>query len=94
MFSLVLLPLQGPFDKAHSIKVAMGNGLRPEIWGPFQERFNIPTVVEFYGATEGNISFSIASTDVESRGSVGRQGLFFFPLWLLLFCFCFLLGSS
>ena len=31
-----------------------GNGLRPDIWTEFTERFNIPNISEFYGATEGN----------------------------------------
>lgn len=31
-----------------------GNGLRPQIWREFVQRFNIPKVAEFYGATEGN----------------------------------------
>jgi fatty-acyl-CoA synthase len=38
----------------HKVRVAIGNGLRPEIWDEFQEGFKIGTVVEFYGATEGN----------------------------------------
>lgn len=31
-----------------------GNGLRPQIWNSFVERFNIKEIGEFYGATEGN----------------------------------------
>ena len=30
--------------------------MRASIWKEFQERFNIPLVIEFYGATEGNAS--------------------------------------
>lgn len=43
-----------PEDKSHKLKIIFGNGLRPQIWKPFVERFNIPKVGEFYGATEGN----------------------------------------
>lgn len=43
-----------PEDKAHKLRVIFGNGLRPQIWKEFVERFNIPRVGEFYGATEGN----------------------------------------
>jgi fatty-acyl-CoA synthase len=43
-----------PDEDRHKIRVALGNGLRPEVWGPFKERFGIPRIVEFYGATEGN----------------------------------------
>src|SRR6202042_1200823 len=38
------------------IRAITGNGLRPEIWREFQDRFGIPRIVEFYGATEGNVS--------------------------------------
>ena len=45
-----------------------GNGLRPEIWKELQTRSNVPSIVEFYGATEGNI----ATINVEGRlGSIG-----------------------
>ncbi|KAB7496745.1 Long-chain fatty acid transport protein 1 [Armadillidium nasatum] len=30
-----------------------GNGVRPQIWNEFTERFNMPRIAEFYGATEG-----------------------------------------
>jgi acyl-CoA synthetase (AMP-forming)/AMP-acid ligase II len=40
-----------PHDQAHRVRVAIGNGLRPEIWKEFQERFNIPEVLEFYGVS-------------------------------------------
>jgi len=38
----------------HSIRLMFGNGLRPEIWSEFVDRFNIPNIAEFYGSTEGN----------------------------------------
>ncbi len=59
----------GPNDQAHSIRCIIGNGLRPEVWPKFVERFNIPAVVEFYGATEGNISLFNFTGKV---GAVGR----------------------
>ena len=33
-----------------------GNGLRPQIWQQFVDRFNIEQINEFYGSTEGNCS--------------------------------------
>ncbi|XP_046845148.1 long-chain fatty acid transport protein 4-like [Xenia sp. Carnegie-2017] len=42
-------------ERKHSLSVIFGNGLRPQIWNEFKERFNIPRIVEFYGATEGNV---------------------------------------
>jgi len=46
----------GPHEQDHAIRAITGNGLRPEIWAAFQTRFAIPKIVEFYGATEGNVS--------------------------------------
>ena len=31
-----------------------GNGVKPQIWRQFQERFGVGVIGEFYGATEGN----------------------------------------
>lgn len=42
-------------DKQHKIKKIVGNGLRPNIWGDFKERFGISDVVELYASSEGNI---------------------------------------
>jgi acyl-CoA synthetase (AMP-forming)/AMP-acid ligase II len=42
-----------PYDKAHKLRFAYGNGLNKSIWEKFRERFNIPIIVEFYGSTEG-----------------------------------------
>ncbi|KAJ8304562.1 hypothetical protein KUTeg_018145, partial [Tegillarca granosa] len=44
-------------DGVHKIRVAFGNGLRLDIWKEFQERFKIPRVLEFFGATEGTYMF-------------------------------------
>jgi citronellyl-CoA synthetase len=45
-------------EKQHEIKKIMGNGMRPEIWKKFQNRFNIPKVCEFYGAADSNVGFT------------------------------------
>ena len=46
-----------PDDLDNSVKTVIGNGLRPEIWMEFKTRFDIPKIVEFYGASEGNAGF-------------------------------------
>lgn len=46
-----------PTDRAHKVRVIVGNGLRPAIWDDFTARFGIPRVCEFYGASEGNTAF-------------------------------------
>jgi fatty-acyl-CoA synthase len=58
-----------PLERKHKIKWAMGNGLRPEVWPGFVGRFNIPHVIEFYGATEGNVSLINLDGPI---GAVGR----------------------
>jgi fatty-acyl-CoA synthase len=60
---------ESPLEKGHAVRAITGNGLRPEIWRQFQERFAIPRIVEFYGATEGNVSMLNYDGTV---GSVGR----------------------
>ena len=58
-----------PADGDHPIRLAIGNGLRPDIWAEFRDRFRIPRILEFYGATEGNVGFM----NFENKeGSVGR----------------------
>ncbi|MFD8250405.1 long-chain-acyl-CoA synthetase [Nocardia sp. NPDC059691] len=46
-----------PTDRQHLIRLAVGNGLRPELWDEFKSRFGIERIVEFYGASEANIAF-------------------------------------
>lgn len=58
-----------PKEKAHKIRTGFGNGLRPDIWEEFLTRFNISYVCEFYGSTEGNVSFLGFDGKV---GAVGR----------------------
>jgi fatty-acyl-CoA synthase len=59
----------GPGDRDHRVRIVIGNGLRPDIWEPFQQRFGLERIVEFYGATEGNV----ALVNLDGRaGAVGR----------------------
>ncbi len=58
-----------PQESTHSIRLACGNGLAPEVWPAFKERFRIPQILEFYAATEGNVSLF----NVEGKpGAIGR----------------------
>jgi len=58
-----------PSETGHRIRMACGNGLRPDVWNAFQERFAIPQILEFYAATEGNVSL----VNVEGKpGAIGR----------------------
>jgi fatty-acyl-CoA synthase len=56
-------------ERKHRLRLACGNGLRGDIWQDFQARFAIPSILEFYAATEGNFSLY----NVEGKiGAVGK----------------------
>jgi fatty-acyl-CoA synthase len=62
-----------PNETAHRIRMCCGNGLRGDVWEPFQQRFAIPRVLEFYASTEGNVSLF----NVEGKpGAIGRMPIF------------------
>jgi len=61
-------------ETQHRIRLAFGNGLRPDIWPVMKSRFKIPEILEFYGSTEGNVSmFNFDGRE----GAIGRA-----PKWL------------
>jgi fatty-acyl-CoA synthase len=61
-------------ETRHKLRMAFGNGLRPDIWPVMKQRFRIPEILEFYGSTEGNVSlFNFDGRE----GAVGRA-----PKWL------------
>ena len=47
-------------DRQHNVRVIIGNGLRPDIWMAFKQRFAIRHINEFYGASECNLVFTNA----------------------------------
>jgi fatty-acyl-CoA synthase len=58
-----------PQETTHRIRMCCGNGLRVDVWTDFQKRFRIPEILEFYAATESNISLF----NVDGKpGSIGR----------------------
>jgi fatty-acyl-CoA synthase len=64
----------GEDDTRHKIRLAFGNGLRPDVWPELKRRFRIPEILEFYGSTEGNVSmFNFDGRE----GAIGRV-----PKWL------------
>lgn len=61
-------------DRKHSVRLAFGNGLRPDVWDRVKERFGIETIAEFYAATESpGSAWNISSNDL-GRGAIGRSG--------------------
>lgn len=58
-----------PEERDHGLRVAVGNGLRADVWENFSRRFGIETIREFYAATEApNIILNLAGRP----GAVGR----------------------
>uniref|UniRef100_A0A8C5NMN1 S27A3 protein n=1 Tax=Junco hyemalis TaxID=40217 RepID=A0A8C5NMN1_JUNHY len=63
------LPPQRPAERQHRLRLAVGSGLRPDVWRSFQRRFGPVRVVETYGMSEGNVTlFNYTGTP----GAVGR----------------------
>ena len=74
-----------PNETKHRLRLACGNGLRPDIWDEFKTRFKIPLILEFYAATEGNVMmFNFEGKE----GAIGRLPWFIesrFPVALVKF---------
>jgi fatty-acyl-CoA synthase len=78
--------LNAPDDSCaheHGLRLCCGNGLGGDVWNKFQDKFAIPRILEFYAATEGNVSLY----NVEGKpGAIGRVPPFLthrFPLALV-----------
>ncbi|XP_012670370.2 very long-chain acyl-CoA synthetase-like [Clupea harengus] len=70
-------------DQLHKVRLAIGNGLRAEIWREFLNRFGNIQVREFYASTEGNVGFV---NYIGKIGAIGRVNPFhkkFFPYALI-----------
>lgn len=64
-----------PLDKAHNVRGMYGNGLRPDVWHKFRERFGVPEVLEFFNSTEGMFGLSNYCKGDYLAGAVGHHGL-------------------
>lgn len=60
---------QKPNDRDHKVRVAVGNGLRGDVWREFIKRFGDIHIYEFYASTEGNIGFVNYTRKI---GAIGR----------------------
>lgn len=71
---MLAAPPQSNDRTKHHVRLAFGNGLRPDVWDKFRARFGVDTVAEFYGATESaGASFNL-SRNTFSSGAIGQQG--------------------
>lgn len=62
-------------ERDHKLRVAYGNGLRPDVWSKLQSRFNIPEVAEFFNSSEGMLSLVVYSRNGYLNNCVGHHGL-------------------
>ncbi|XP_069837896.1 long-chain fatty acid transport protein 2-like [Dendropsophus ebraccatus] len=60
-------------DTDHCVRFALGNGVRPDVWKDFIDRFGKIKLFEFYGATEGNAFFL---NYTQKEGAMGRYNNF------------------
>ncbi|SPO25322.1 probable FAT1 - Long-chain fatty acid transporter [Ustilago trichophora] len=63
-----------PLDKQHKVRLAYGNGMRPDVWEKFRERYGVRTISEFFASSEGNGALLNFNTGPFGAGAVGRLG--------------------
>ncbi|CAO3598286.1 unnamed protein product [Absidia cylindrospora] len=66
-----------PEERNHNVRLVYGNGMRPDVWNRFRDRFNIPRICEFYAATEAPTSLFNVNTGHFGSGAVGHRGYLF-----------------
>ncbi|KAK9516539.1 hypothetical protein VZT92_024462 [Zoarces viviparus] len=72
-------------EKNHRVRIAIGNGVRTDIWTEFLNRFGDIKVRELYAATEGNIGFINYTSKIGAVGRINFVHRFFFPYTLIKF---------
>lgn len=63
-----------PLERKHNVRLGYGNGLRPDVWLKFQERFNIPEIGEFFNSTEGIFALLNYAKGPYQAACVGHHG--------------------
>ncbi len=74
-----------PLDKGHKVRCMWGNGLRPDVWKRFQERFGVEEVFEFFNSSEGMLSLLVWDRGPYLAECVGHHGAIQRWLWRDLF---------
>jgi acyl-CoA synthetase (AMP-forming)/AMP-acid ligase II len=64
-----------PYERKHKVQMAWGNGMRPDVWEPFRERFNIPIINELYAATDGLGTTFNRNAGPFTAHTIGLRGL-------------------
>ncbi|KLU89224.1 fatty acid transporter [Magnaporthiopsis poae ATCC 64411] len=66
---------ESPRDKEHNVHTIYGNGLRPDVWKRFRDRFGIQRIHEFFNSTEGMFPLDNPCGGDFFAHSVGHHGL-------------------
>ena len=74
-----------PKEAMHRIRLCTGNGLRPDIWREFSDRFKIKHILEYYAATEGNVAIFNFDSRLGSVGKIAKLAKRRFPYQLVRF---------
>lgn len=65
---------ESPVDKKHNVHTIYGNGLRPDVWKRFRDRFGIERVFEFFNSTEGMFPLDNPARGDFFAHAVGHHG--------------------
>lgn len=61
-------------ERSHKVHCAFGNGMRPDVWEKFRERFQIPNITEFFNSTEGIFGLLNKDRGLYLAACVGHHG--------------------
>ncbi|KAK2894346.1 hypothetical protein Q8A67_011575 [Cirrhinus molitorella] len=70
-------------DKEHDVRLAIGNGLRSDVWREFLKRFGRIEIREFYASTEGNVGFLNYAGKIGAIGRISFLHRKLFPFALI-----------
>lgn len=62
-------------DRRHAVRAIYGNGLRPDVWRRFRDRFGIERVHEFFNSTEGVLALNNVCRGDFLAHAVGHHGV-------------------
>ncbi len=79
---LVTAP-KNPLDEQVKLRAAIGNGMRKEYWTQFVERYHVTDIIEFYAATEGNVTLSNSTGHVGALGYIPTPLLKLYPIAII-----------
>jgi hypothetical protein len=63
-------PYHSDEKKMHGLEVMYGIACAPPVWRAFRERFGIPWIAEYYGASEGTTA--ICNSNTSNTAGVGK----------------------